>query len=89
MKEVPGFNNPGGAQKSSDWLTVPIAWDFHTGDQGIDNGMARTVDGKFLSVEVWEEVYGKQSDMLDRVCRELGVNVWKLAGIDREVEGLH
>lgn len=65
-------------QKTSDWLVIPLAARYHVGDLGIDGA---------LGVMEWEHRFGSQVGHLDDVCRELGVNVWKKAGIDREVEG--
>ena len=65
-------------QKTSDWLCIPLAVKYHTGDVGIDGA---------LGVVEWERRFGTQVGHLDDVCRELGINVWKRAGIDREVEG--
>ena len=65
-------------RKSSDWLVIPLAAHYHVGALGIDGA---------LSVPEWERRFGAQADHLDDVCRSLGVNVWKLAGVDREVEG--
>jgi hypothetical protein len=80
MLEIVGFVNPGVAQKSSDWLVIPLGAYFHTGPFGIDNGQ-----GRYKSVHQWELAFGRQVDFLDRVCRELGYNVWEHAGIEREV----
>jgi hypothetical protein len=83
MLLIPGLAHPGGAQKQNDWLVIPLAERLHTGDLGIDNGM-----GPFKSKEMWEAHFGQQSAFLDEVCRRLGYNVWKMAGVDRQVEGL-
>jgi predicted metal-dependent phosphotriesterase family hydrolase len=61
--------------KSSNWLQIPLVPYFHVGPQGVDR----------IGVETWEARYGRQIDHLEAVCRELGVNVFKLAGFDREV----
>lgn len=65
--------------KTSDWLVIPLAARYHTGDYGIDGG---------LGVLEWESRFGSQVGHLDDVCRELGINVWKRAGVDRELEGV-
>lgn len=88
MKSVQGFKNPGMGQKASDWLVIPLAFDYHTGDQGIDNGQARTASGETMTLKIWEEIFGTQVGMLDRVCRELGIDVWKKADIQRHIRGL-
>jgi len=79
MLDIPGFINPGWSQKSSDWLTIPLHWHYHTGGMGIDSGAYR------LNVDEWETMFGTQVHHLDTVCRLLGYNVWKLAGINREI----
>ena len=73
----------GKSQKISDWLVLPIRWDYHTGPMGIDSGQP------WLTVREWEKRFGKQVDMVDKVCRLLGYNCWQLAGIDREVAGMN
>lgn len=62
-------------QKASHWLTIPLHVDYHVGDQGIHK----------IGVKTWEAHYGRQVDLLDEISKMLGYNVWKLAGIDREV----
>lgn len=84
MLYVDGYQNPGVAQKANDWLVIPIIEAYHTGQYGIDNGMAKHNGEKGLVA--WERAYGNQVDFLDQVCFELGYNVWHKAGIDREVE---
>jgi hypothetical protein len=59
--------------KSSDWLVIPLAVDYHTGSCGIDGGV--------MSVDEWEQRYGRQVDHLDLVAHTLGVNVWSNAGV--------
>ena len=59
--------------KSSDWLVIPLAVDFHTGQYGIDSGA--------LSVDEWEQRYGRQVDHLDLVASTTGVDVWDRAGV--------
>lgn len=83
MLEVPGLRHPGGAQKQNPWLVIPLAARLHTGDLGIDNGM-----GPFKGAAMWEAHFGRQVDFLDEVCRRLGYNVWRMAGLEREVDGL-
>jgi hypothetical protein len=64
--------------KSSDWLVIPLTRELHSLDpEGIDAS---------CGVSTWEERYGKQTELVDEVCRRLQLNVWTLAGIEREVE---
>lgn len=68
----------GMGQKVSDWLVIPLRAELHSiGPEAIDGGMG---------VRAWEQKYGAQLAHLDDVCRQLGVNVWRKAGIEREVE---
>jgi hypothetical protein len=62
-------------QKTSDWLVLPLAFEYHVGDKGID----------VIGVQTWEGRYGTQVDLLDRLSYLLGYNVWAKAGIDRGV----
>lgn len=66
----------GMGQKSSDWLVIPLAAEYHTGQHGIDG---------HLGVTKWEEIFGRQIDLMDIVCVKLDVNLWTKAGINREV----
>jgi len=81
MLEVPGLRSPGMAQRSSDWLVIPLDYALHVGSLGIDSGM-----GRFRSVEEWEVRWGRQVDLLDKVCRALGVDVWERAGVSRSAD---
>lgn len=83
MLLIETLQHPGWAQKQNDYLVIPLAAILHTGDFGIDNGM-----GPFKSVEAWERKFGTQVEHLDEVCRRLGYNCWKKAGVNREVEGV-
>lgn len=76
MLQIEGFDNPGWAQRSNDYLVIPLHAKFHTGSHGIDAG---------FGVQNWERVFGTQVDFLDRVSRKLGYNVWTLAGIQRSI----
>ena len=60
-------------QKTSDFLVIPLAFDFHVGNQGIDSG---------IGVRTWEQRYGTQVDHLKHVCLQLGVNLFELAGFE-------
>lgn len=68
-------------QKTSDWLVIPLAAEFHS------TGGPYAIDGPMGVVE-WERRFGTQVDYLDGLCKALGYNVWKRAGIEREVEGV-
>lgn len=63
-----GFHRSIG-RKSSNWLTLPLSFELHVGDEGIDR----------IGVLRWELKYGKQADMLDLICQRLGVDVWAKA----------
>jgi hypothetical protein len=61
-------------QKTSDFLVIPLAPRFHTGDLGID----------VIPVWEWERQFGTQVAHLDELCETLGYDVWELAGVRRE-----
>lgn len=61
-------------RKSSDWLVIPLAAEYHTGQYGIDSAMG---------VAKWEALFGRQVDLMDTVCEKLDVNLWTKAGVDR------
>lgn len=67
MKER-GFHRAIG-RKVSDWLVIPLAFELHIGDEGIDR----------IGVLRWEMKYGKQADMIDLLCQRLGVDLWQKA----------
>lgn len=66
----------GMAQKTSDWLVIPLAAEYHTGQFGIDNGM-----GKYKGVREWEKAFGEQSDFIDYLIIRSKINVWQKAGV--------
>lgn len=66
----------GFGQKTNDFLVIPIAQRFHTGEFGID----------VIPVWEWEHRFGTQVGHLDDLCRTLGYSVWELAGVQRRVE---
>jgi len=69
--------NRGVSQKPSDWLIIPLAARYHTGEFGIDSGHPVWGD-----VEMWEEQFGSQMDLLTDVCVNVGINVFRRAGYD-------
>lgn len=69
----------GTSQKMSDWLVIPLSERYHTGEYGIDSG-----DVYWGCVDNWEEAFGTQREMLDRVSLIVGYNVYRCAGIDYE-----
>jgi hypothetical protein len=74
VKLLGDAGNPGVGKKVSDWLVIPLNWRYHTGDYGIDNGLA------FKGKEHWELAYGTQVSHLIAVSIELGYNVFARAG---------
>lgn len=62
-------------RKGSDWLVIPLAFDYHVGRYGIDAGG--------MSVIEWERKFGTQVSMLDKVCLALNQNLWTLGSISR------
>lgn len=76
MRDLLGCaGNPGKGQKVSDWLVIPLAWRYHTGDFGIDTGQ-----GVYRTKEQWELAFGKQTDMLARISQHCGYDVFAKAG---------
>lgn len=70
--------NRGGGEKVSDWLTIPLNLYLHSmGPEAIDGAKG---------VLTWEQAYGTQVSLLDKVCQRLEMNVWERAGVAREVE---
>ena len=65
----------GMGQKSNDWLQIPLTLHKHVGNYGIDGAYS-------IGVETWEKRNGSQVDMLIRVCKLTGTNVFEKAGID-------
>lgn len=68
--------------KVSDWLVIPLAARFHTGEHGIDNGM-----GFYKSVNAWEKRFGFQLDHLKKIALITGVDIFKNAGVECNFEG--
>jgi hypothetical protein len=69
-----------GSTRSNHFLVIPLHINLHSmGPWAIDGN---------CGVQTWELQFGRQVDHLDRVSRMLGYNVWKMAGIDREVPGV-
>lgn len=56
-------------RKTSPYLVIPLAWELHVGNQGIDR----------IGVVAWETKYGTQAEMLDEIARRTGVDVWAKA----------
>lgn len=84
MRELLGCaGNPGKGRKVSDWLVIPLQWRYHYGDFGLDNGQ-----GVYKTKEQWEAAFGRQVDMLVRVSRHVGYNVFSKAGFRVSLPGL-
>lgn len=58
-----------GARKCSDWLQIPLHWEFHQGPNGLHT----------IGVETWESRYGTQASMIDKLCERFQLNLWELA----------
>jgi hypothetical protein len=68
----------GMGQKTSDWLVIPLAAQYHcAGPQAIDGGG--------ITVREWEELFGTQVEFLEWVSRRLGVDVFQKAGLEYRV----
>lgn len=59
-----GIVSRGMGQKTSDWLVIPLCFNHHVGEEGIDNGIRFTV-------KEWEDTFGRQRDHLDRTLERL------------------
>jgi hypothetical protein len=66
------FGTPGVGQKQNDALQIPLHHDWHVGEFGIDCRINGGVDS-------WEERWGSQVMMLNKISSELGYSVWRLA----------
>lgn len=58
-----------GNSKHSDWLQIPLHYDYHQGKFGIHT----------IGVKEWEDRYGRQVDMIDKLCQVSGFDLWELA----------
>lgn len=76
MLDLP-WDNPGMGEKQNDWLVIPLAEKFHTGDYGIDRGM-----GLYGSPIRWEAKFGRQVDFLIWVSERLDYSLFERAGVD-------
>ncbi len=65
----------GVGMRTSDWLQIPLAPRYHTGELGIDA----------LGIETWERTFAPQVELLERVSAELGYDVFELAGLEHEI----
>ncbi len=61
------------SQKSSDYLVVCLPESVHTGNQGIDSG---------YGVKSWEHDFITQVELLEWTGKQLGVNLFDLAGVN-------
>lgn len=66
--------NRGVSSKVSDWLVIPLDQEFHTGRFGIE----------VIGVETWESQFGTQIDHLEAVYWRTGIDVLRMAGVDKE-----
>lgn len=67
MHELDPQYRPGMAQKASDWLIIPIAWQYHFGPMGVDTGC--------LSVREWENRHGTQISLLQELSQITGIDI--------------
>lgn len=63
-----------GTKKHSDFLIIPLHYDFHQGQCGIHT----------IGVKRWETAYGTQVAFLDQLCEWLNYDVWSLALADKQ-----
>lgn len=70
-----GFKR-GMAKKPSDWLVLPIAFEYHLGRNGMD----------VIGIKEWEAHFGRQVDMLEEFGRRLKLDLFALARADLEAD---
>jgi hypothetical protein len=58
------------AAKVSDWLQIPLCEKHHTGEEGIHR----------IGTSTWEEKFGGQAAMLDKLCVKTNLDLWALGG---------
>jgi hypothetical protein len=63
---------PRGRGVKHDWMVIPLASKYHTGQFGIDGSMG---------VMAWEKKYGPQLGFLLEVMRQTGVDPFKASGM--------
>jgi hypothetical protein len=59
----------GRGKGGSEALVIPLHFEFHVGNRGIDTG---------VGVLTWERAYGEQASLLDAVGERLGYSLWEL-----------
>lgn len=62
--------------RASDFLALPICFHHHQGAEGIHQ----------LGVNTWEHEFGDQAWHLERMGRTLDVDLFDLAGIEKETK---
>lgn len=71
MRELgPEFPSPGMAQKQNPFLQIPLEFNYHVGNFGIDTA---------LSVPEWERRFGAQVEHLHWVNEQLDYDIWEEA----------
>jgi len=60
----------GVGQKQNPFLQIPLNGEYHVGSNGIDYG---------YGVESWEQAFGTQVQLLERVNAELPYDIWEQA----------
>jgi len=63
-------------KKTSDWLCIPLCPDHHVGANGVDGTMG---------VMTWEQRFGAQSEMLDKLGEIMGLDLWGKANAENKV----
>lgn len=58
-------------RKNSDWLVIPLNYHYHIGDMGIHK----------IGVRTWEEEFGTQVWLINRLIERTGIDVWDRAKI--------
>ncbi len=58
-----------GGRKSSDWLVLPLHYDYHQGTHGLHT----------IGIGTWEALHGTEAELLDRLIGSTGFDAWASA----------
>lgn len=61
-------------QRTSDWLVIPLHWEYHTGQY----------DPEAIGIDKWEMLFGEQVEHLRTVSRFVGYDVLERAKMEEE-----
>lgn len=58
-----------GGRKASDWLVLPLHYDYHQGTHGLHT----------IGIASWEALHGTEAELLDQVIGNTGIDAWTQA----------